>query len=70
MNDLSPISPTAPVAAYLGGKRMLAKTLIERINATDHSGYAEPFVGMGGVFLRRDHKPKNLQAWQSNGSML
>lgn len=29
--------------------------LIERI---PHDGYAEPFVGMGGIFLRRSAKPK------------
>lgn len=36
----------------------MAKTIIDHINAVDHSGYAEPFVGMGGVFLRREFKPK------------
>jgi len=29
--------------------------MIERV---DHDGYAEPFVGMGGVFLRRRSRPK------------
>lgn len=43
-----------PIAPYLGGKRNLAKRLVERINQIDHITYAEPFVGMGGVFLRRD----------------
>lgn len=69
MNDLSPIKPTAPVAAYIGGKRLLAKTIIERINATDHSGYAEAFVGMGGVFFRRDHKPKTEAINDINGEV-
>lgn len=46
---------TLPVAPYIGGKRNLAKRIIERIEAIDHRNYAEPFVGMGGVFLRRRH---------------
>lgn len=31
---------------------------MQRINAVPHATYAEVFVGMGGVFLRRDRKPK------------
>lgn len=42
-----------PLAPYLGGKRNLAKRLCAIIEATPHFTYAEPFVGMGGVFLRR-----------------
>jgi DNA adenine methylase len=46
--------PTAtPPAPYLGGKRFLAKRLCALIEATPHRSYIEPFVGMGGVFLRR-----------------
>ncbi|MDT8758224.1 DNA adenine methylase [Sphingomonas psychrotolerans] len=55
---LEPIAPVRPMAAYIGGKRRLAARLIEQINATDHSTYAEAFVGMGGVFLRRDRRPR------------
>ena len=55
MNDVRPISP---VAGYIGGKKQLARTLVERIGAIEHTTYAEPFVGMGGVFLRRPTKPK------------
>ena len=51
------VDPVSPVAAYLGGKRGLAKRLIERIEAIEHTSYAEPFVGMGGVFLRRRRVP-------------
>lgn len=58
MNETYPVQITSPVAPYIGGKRMLARTLVERINATPHDGYAEPFVGMGGVFFRRDRKPR------------
>lgn len=42
-----------PVAPYYGGKRFLSKTIIDRIGQIDHHTYAEPFFGMGGVFLRR-----------------
>lgn len=55
---LEPVDPVKPVAPYIGGKRNLAKRLVARINAVDHTTYAEVFVGMGGVFLRRDHRPK------------
>lgn len=58
MVNLTPVDPVAPAAPYLGGKRLLAKTLIQRINATPHDGYAEAFVGMGGVFLRRNMQPR------------
>lgn len=53
-----PIAPIRPPAPYICGKKMLAKRLVERINATPHTVYAEPFVGMGGVFFRRDQRPK------------
>lgn len=55
----SPIRPVRPAAAYIGGKRMLAKRLVALINETPHQIYAEGFVGMGGVFFRRDHRPKS-----------
>ncbi len=52
------VVPVKPVAPYLGGKIRLAKRIIERIEAVAHTSYAEPFVGMGGVFLRRRQAPK------------
>lgn len=55
---LEPIQPVRPAAAYIGGKRMLAKRLVALINEVEHRTYAEVFVGMGGVFFRRDHRPK------------
>ena len=58
MNELSPIDPVSPPAAYIGGKKLLAKRIVALINDTPHNGYAEPFLGMGGVFFRRDRKPK------------
>ena len=47
------VKPARPIAAYVGGKRNLADEIIRRIRRTRHDIYAEPFVGMGGVFLRR-----------------
>lgn len=55
---LSPVSPTRPVAAYIGGKKNLAKRLVERIASVPHTTYAEAFVGMGGVFFRRTSRPQ------------
>ncbi|MCW2395199.1 MULTISPECIES: DNA adenine methylase [unclassified Sphingobium] len=54
---MEPVQPARPLAAWIGGKRKLAKRLIARINEIDHDSYVEPFVGMGGVFLRRDRRP-------------
>lgn len=56
--QLEPVRPTRPAAAYIGGKRQLSGRLVERINRIDHQIYAEPFVGMGGVFFRRDRRPR------------
>ncbi len=53
VTDFRDVRPVAPVAPYVGGKRLLAKDIIARINAIPHQCYAEPFVGLGGVFLRR-----------------
>ncbi len=52
-----PVEPVKPLAPYIGGKRNLAKRLVQRINAVPHRTYAEGFVGMGGVFFRRDQRP-------------
>lgn len=42
-----------PVAPYRGGKSRLQARLVDIIDGVEHRVYAEPFVGMGGVFLRR-----------------
>ncbi len=55
---LRDVIPANPPAAYIGGKRILSKKIIERLRSIPHDGYAEPFVGMGGVFLRRPFQPK------------
>lgn len=54
---LVPVAPVHPVAPYIGGKRRLARRLVEMIAAVPHKTYAEPFVGMGGVFFRRTARP-------------
>lgn len=56
--NLEPVNPVNPAAGYIGGKRNLAKRICAIIEATEHTGYAEPFVGMGGIFLRRSARPK------------
>lgn len=51
-------SGVSPVAPWMGGKRNLAKRLVRLIASIEHDIYAEAFVGMGGVFLRRTIAPK------------
>ena len=73
MNDaLQPVAPAKPAAPYIGGKRMLAKRLVAMINETPHTAYAEPFVGMGGIFFRRDRRPKAeiINDWSDDVSNL
>ncbi len=55
--DFAAVRPISTIAGYIGGKRVLAKRLVPLINAQPHSLYCEPFMGMGGVFFRRDHRP-------------
>lgn len=52
------VAAAAPVAPWLGGKKLLHEKIIARIDRIKHSAYVEPFVGMGGVFLRRSWRPK------------
>jgi DNA adenine methylase len=55
---LETITPISPAAGYLGGKRNLARRICSIIQSIDHDGYAEPFVGMGGIFFRRAARPR------------
>ncbi|MXV43890.1 DNA adenine methylase [Saccharibacter sp. 17.LH.SD] len=55
--SMKTVTPAYPAAPWVGGKRLLAKTIIERQRTIEHQCYVEPFVGMGGVFLRRDFSP-------------
>ncbi len=66
---LSPVDPILPIAPYIGGKKNLAKRICERINRIPHGTYAEPFTGMGGVFLRRTLKPKAEVINDRNGEV-
>lgn len=70
--NMETVSPVRPLAAWIGGKRKLAKRLVARINAIEHVTYAEPFVGMGGVFLRRDRRPpcEAINDWSEDVSTL
>lgn len=52
-----PVQPVRPPAGYIGGKRNLSRRLVAKIDAIDHSLYAEAFVGMGGIFFRRTRRP-------------
>lgn len=56
-SNLVPVQPVVPAAPYLGGKRNLSSRLVARIATIPHRTYVEPFVGMGGIFLRRDARP-------------
>lgn len=58
----SPLFPeivdhTHPPAAYIGGKRRLSRQICRAIDRLPHHSYAECFVGMGGIFLRRTRVP-------------
>lgn len=68
----SPVAPVRPVAPYVGGKRSLAKRLTALIATVPHTTYAEPFVGMGGIFLRRASRPKGelINDWSGDVSNL
>ncbi|OLP44755.1 DNA adenine methylase [Rhizobium oryziradicis] len=56
--NFTTVRPVSPPAAYLGGKRQLAERISSIIEQIPHTLYAEPFVGMGGVFFRRKLIPK------------
>ena len=67
---LIPTEAAKPLACWRGGKRLLAKRIIERIEAIPHRCYAEPFVGMGGVFFRRAKRPKSEILNDRNGDIV
>jgi DNA adenine methylase len=58
MPSFRAVDAVRPVAPYIGGKKQLAAQLVALIERMPHDVYAEPFVGMGGVFLRRTSAPK------------
>lgn len=57
MTNMQEVRPTKPPAPWFGGKRLLAGRLNEIIGDIPHRLYAEPFIGMGGVFFRRTRLP-------------
>ena len=67
-SDLRAVKSTKPAAGYIGGKRNLAKRICAQIDGVPHTGYAEPFVGMGGIFLRRKHVPRTevINDWSTD----
>jgi len=70
MNLLEPVQPVSPAAPYLGGKRILAPLIVERISEVPHTTYVEPFVGMGGIFFRRDRRPEAEVINDRNGEVV
>jgi len=58
MESIQAVRPVSPAAGYQGGKRNLARRICALIDRTPHEAYAEPFVGMGGIFLRRSTRAK------------
>lgn len=56
-STLSGVRPVNPIAPYLDGKRNLTQRLCAVIASIPHRTYVEPFIGMGGVFLRRAERP-------------
>jgi DNA adenine methylase len=57
MKSTVAVRPVHPLAPYLGGKRNLAKRICAMLEQIPHHTYVEPFVGMGGIFLRRSARP-------------
>lgn len=56
--ELTPVAPAEPAAPWIGGKRHLAQRICAVLAAHPHTAYVEPFIGMGGVFLRRAVRPR------------
>jgi DNA adenine methylase len=67
---LQPVTPVRPAAGYIGGKRNLARRLVSLIASIPHDTYAETMVGMGGIFLRRDARPRSevINDWSEDVS--
>lgn len=56
--ELRAVPRARPVAPYVGGKKQLSSALARRIEAIPHALYGEVFVGMAGVFFKREAAPK------------
>lgn len=68
-HDFVDVPAARPVAAWMGGKKVLAPRIAEMIAGTPHTLYAEPFVGMGGVFFKRRQAPKAEVINDRNGDV-
>ncbi|WP_273687141.1 DNA adenine methylase [Ketogulonicigenium vulgare] len=64
------VRPAAPIAPWLGGKKHLNGIIIEKIESVAHEAYIEPFVGMGGMLLRRGRRPKLEVMNDRNGEIV
>ncbi len=69
-DDFKDVQNTRPPAAWIGGKRTLAPRLVQLIANIPHKLYAEPFVGMGGVFFRRLRVPPAEVINDRNGEVV
>lgn len=69
LSELREVAPVHPAAPYIGGKKQLAARLCAMIETTPHDLYAEAFVGMGGVFLRRRAVPPTEVINDRNGDV-
>jgi len=67
---LQPVEPCSPPAPYQGGKRLLAPKIVQRISEVPHALYAEPFIGMGGIFFLRDRRPDAEVINDRNGEVV
>lgn len=54
---MTTVRAVSPPAAYIGGKRALAQRIAALIEQIPHKTYVEVFMGMGGVFFRRQLVP-------------
>lgn len=70
MTTMTKVAGALPVAPWQGGKKALNARIIEKIDRIPHDTYIEPFVGMGGVFLRRTWRPKCEVANDLNGEIV
>jgi DNA adenine methylase len=64
------VAAAEPPAAWIGGKRLLSTVIIKRLECLEHETYAEPFIGMGGVFLRRSMAPSAEVINDINGDVV
>jgi DNA adenine methylase len=58
LESIRETQPLRTLAPYIGGKRNLARRLITLIETVPHRCYAEPFLGIGGVFFKRRLVPE------------